>query len=283
MIRCWVFLGEVIPDLFRAVDAVQQECAVLGGILEHIQLLHEGELVAGDEVGGVDQIGGADLVGAEAEMRNRNTSGLLGVVDEIPLGVVLRVIPDDFDGVLVGPHSAVGAEAEEETPGGLGIRGGEVGIVVQAHMGDVVVNSHGETLLGFSLPSSSKTAFTMVGGELLGGETVPTADDADTAAIFPKGTGHIKEEGFSVRSGLLGTIQHRHGLHGFRKGLEQMLRREGAVEANLDDSHLFALSHQIVHCLVSGLGTGAHENDNLLCIRSAHVVEETVFPGPPPW
>ncbi len=42
--------------------------------------------------------------------------GLLGVVDEVALRVVGRVLADDLDGVLVGAHRAIGTEAVEERP-----------------------------------------------------------------------------------------------------------------------------------------------------------------------
>ena len=43
------FTRQVIPHLVRPVDAVEQEDAARHGILEHVEALQEGELVAGDE------------------------------------------------------------------------------------------------------------------------------------------------------------------------------------------------------------------------------------------
>ena len=50
------FARQVIPDFIRAVDAVEQEDAAGLGILEHVEPLQEGELVAGDEIGALSLI-----------------------------------------------------------------------------------------------------------------------------------------------------------------------------------------------------------------------------------
>jgi hypothetical protein len=77
-----------------------------------------------------DQVGGADRLGAEAQVRGGHGAGLLGVVDEVALGVVFGVFgADDLDGVLVGAHGAVGAEAVEEGADGRGLRWRRSGIV----------------------------------------------------------------------------------------------------------------------------------------------------------
>jgi hypothetical protein len=51
---------------------------------------------------------------AEAQVRDRDRAGLLGVVDEVALGEVVRVLADDLDAVLVGADRAVGAQAVEQ-------------------------------------------------------------------------------------------------------------------------------------------------------------------------
>src|SRR5205823_1482880 len=44
------FRWQMIPDLFRFIDAIEQEDTARGSILEHIKALQEGELVTGHEV-----------------------------------------------------------------------------------------------------------------------------------------------------------------------------------------------------------------------------------------
>ncbi len=69
--------------------------------------------MTGDEVGVVDQVRGVDRLFAEAEVRDGDGAGFLGVIDEVGLGKVLGGLADDLDGVLVGADGAVGTEAEE--------------------------------------------------------------------------------------------------------------------------------------------------------------------------
>ena len=104
--------------------------------------------MAGDEVGAVDQVRGADRLRAEAEMRHRDRSGLLGVVDEVALREQVGVLADDLHRALVGADGAVGAETEEH---GLDLAGRprmrEVGVDREAEVGDVVVDADGEMTL----------------------------------------------------------------------------------------------------------------------------------------
>ena len=63
----------------------EQEGAAGLGLADHVVLLQEGEVVAGDEVGVVDQVGCSNDILAEAEVRNGDGAGFLGVVDEVGL------------------------------------------------------------------------------------------------------------------------------------------------------------------------------------------------------
>ena len=118
-------LGQLVPDFGRGVGRVEQEDRARHGRFQHVHLLEEAEVVAGHKAGARDQVGGADRVGPEAQVRGGHRAGLLRVVDEVALRVVRRLAADDLDGVLVGAHGAVGAQAVEERAHGLGIFGGE--------------------------------------------------------------------------------------------------------------------------------------------------------------
>ncbi len=62
------FLRQLCPDLVLVVRAVEQEGCALLGVLQHVVLLEEREVVTGDEVGGCDQVRRANLLLAEAQM-----------------------------------------------------------------------------------------------------------------------------------------------------------------------------------------------------------------------
>ncbi len=150
------FHRQLVPDLIGPEQAVEQEDAAGLGIFEHLELLEEVELVAGHEVGlvGFDQVGGVDRLGAEAQVGGGDRAGLLRVVDEVALGEVIGLFADDLDRVLVGAHRAVGAEAEEHAAHGLFGFDREGRVYVEAGVRNVVVDAHGEVVLGLGLSSA---------------------------------------------------------------------------------------------------------------------------------
>ena len=104
---------QVVPDLVGGKRRVQQERRARRGMLEHVDLVHELELVAGDEAGAVHQVRRPDRLLARAQVGDRDRARFLRVVDEVALREEIRFLADDLDGVLVGADRAVGAEAVE--------------------------------------------------------------------------------------------------------------------------------------------------------------------------
>ena len=66
--RTLYLAGQLVPDLLGTVDAVEQEHPARGGVLEHVQPLEEGELVAGHKVSIAlaDQVRSADRAAARS-------------------------------------------------------------------------------------------------------------------------------------------------------------------------------------------------------------------------
>jgi hypothetical protein len=134
------------------------------GELDDLGSLEQAELVAGDEVRALDEVGRADGLGTEAQVRDGDRPGLLGVVDEVALGEQVRALADDLDRRLVGADGAVRAEPEEhrlDLAGRAGVA--EFGVDRQAQVGDVVVDADREVLLGLARRSSSKTGLIIDG------------------------------------------------------------------------------------------------------------------------
>jgi hypothetical protein len=110
-----------------------------------------------------NQVGGADGVWPKPQVGHGDRAGLLGVVDKVALGVVVRIFADDFDGVLVGPHRTVGPQTVEHGPHhAVGFRL-VAGVVVDGGEGDIIHNAHGEVVLGIGLARLSNTPLTMAG------------------------------------------------------------------------------------------------------------------------
>ena len=136
-----------IPDGLFGVGRGEQENRPFLGGGEEIILLDERGVVTGDEVGRRDEIRVVQLLRAEAEVGRGHGAGLLRVVDEIPLGKVVRFGAEDLERVLVGPHGAVGAQPEEKAAENVLALHLERSVEGEAGAGHVVLDADGEMVL----------------------------------------------------------------------------------------------------------------------------------------
>ena len=114
---------QLIPDPIGRERAVQQERRALIRVAQHVNAFQERELVASHEVRARDEIARFERFWTEAQVRGRNRTRLLRVIDEIALGKEIGVLADDLDRVLVRAHRAIGAETVEQRPHSLGVLG----------------------------------------------------------------------------------------------------------------------------------------------------------------
>ena len=275
---------EMVPNLVGAVQAVEQENGAGRCRTQHVVALEEGELVAGDKAGLVDEVSRVDRLGAEAQVGNGDGAGLLGVVDEIALGVIVGILADDLDRVLVGADGAIRAEAVEHGAHGFGMLGGEAGVEGQAGMSDVLVDADGEVVLGAGLGQLVEDGLDHGRGEFLGGKTVAAADDlgegkGDRAGGNGLGDGgdHVAIERLARGAGFLGAVQDGNALHGGGQGGDEVLDGEGAEKADLENAQLRAALVQVLDGLLGGFGSGAHEDEDVLGVGGADVIEELVL------
>ena len=101
--------------------------------------------------------------GPKTKVRNRHRTRLLRIVDEISLGVVAGILPDNLDGILVGAHRSIGAEAVKHSAHDAVRLDRKLRIVAQAAVTDVVVDANREMIFLDAGAKLSKTAFTMAG------------------------------------------------------------------------------------------------------------------------
>ena len=270
---------QVVPNLVGAERAVQQEGgAVLRGS-QHVDALEEGELVAGHETGLGDEVTGAQRAGPEAQVGGGDGAGLLGVVHEVALREVVGLFPDDLNGVLVGAHGAIGAQAEEQRAHRARDFGGELGIVIQAGVGDVVVDPDGEVILGRGLLQLVIDALHHGGREFLGREAVAAADHLLGDAHFRQCGDDVAVERLTGGARLLGAVENGDRLGASGQRGHKAFDRERPVQADLEDPDLLAGRRHGIHGLVGHIGARTHHDDDALGIRRAHVVEQTILPS----
>ena len=135
--------------------------------------------MAGDEVCFRNQVAGTDRLRSEAQMRDGHRAGFLGVVNEISLRVVVGVLADDLDGILVGADRAVCSQTVEQGADHAVRLGGEGRVVVEAGVGDVVVDADGEVIFWLGLLQIVVDGLDHRRREFLRGESVAAADHAD--------------------------------------------------------------------------------------------------------
>src|SRR5579884_3524390 len=106
----------MVPDLLRFIQAIKQEDTAGAGVFEHIKTFEQRELVAGDELGLVlsYQVGSVDGLWPKAQMGNGHRTRFFGVVDEVALCIILRLLANNLDRVFVGPHGSIRANAPED-------------------------------------------------------------------------------------------------------------------------------------------------------------------------
>ena len=275
-------LSQRVPDLGGRRRGVEQQGGAGCRALEHLRPLDQRRVVAADEPGRVDQVRGPDGVRPETEVGGGLRAGLLGVVDEVPLGVAARVLAEDLDGVLVGADGTVRAEAEEEgaeRPRRLDV---QAAVVREAGPAHVVVDADREAGARLITAELGEDTGHHPRGHLLRGEPVTATDDhrhgppGARAVRLGERAQHVQEERLAERPGLLGAVEHRHPARARRDRGEQCLSREGPVEAKLDHPHLLALGGEIRRGLGGGLGTRAHGDDHALGVRIPVVLDQVV-------
>ena len=264
-----------------APGGVQEEAAAGLDAFEHVVDVHVAGLVAGDEVCRVDQVGALDGLFAEAQVRHGDAAALLGVVGEVALGVQRGVVADDLDGALVGANGAVAPQAPELALHGAFRRGGKGRSGGQAGLGHVVFDADDEVVLGLALFHVLVHGHHVVGAELLGAQAVAPGDErGQPGGALDEGGAHVLVQRVAKCARLLGAVEHGDLLHGLGQHGEEAGDIERAVQAHLDEADLLALLDHGVDDFLDGLAAGAHGDDDVLGIGSAHVVEGLVLaPG----
>jgi hypothetical protein len=107
---------QTVPYFLGPVRRVEKERAPRQCGFQHIVPPQENRLVARYELSLTYKIGRANRFWSESQVRHCDGTRLLGVIHEIALSVVWRLLPDDLYRVLVGSHRTVRPQAVEDRP-----------------------------------------------------------------------------------------------------------------------------------------------------------------------
>ena len=171
-------------------------------------------------------------------------------------------IPDDPDGVLVGPDGAIGAKAIDDRSELIVGLGAEGVVDRQGAVGDVVVDADRE-MVARCLP----TQFIEHGlhhrwGELLRGQSVTPADQPGRGSRPPPRPSprpgfldrvdHIEVKRFTAAARFLATVQHRNRPHAGRQGGHQPLDAERPEQPHLEHTHSLTSGIEGINRFVGG-------------------------------
>ena len=187
------------------------------------------------------------------------------------------MVADDFNGVFVRAYRTVGTQAPELA--GAGALGGGVGIFLhlQRQLGHIVFDADGELFLGAGRLHVAVNGNDLAGGGVLGTQAIAAGIHRYVAefGILQRGA-HIQIQRFAQGARLLGAVEHRNALHGFGQRGDQVFRREGAIQAHLDQADLVARGVHVVHRLLDGFAHGAHGDDDALGVAGTIVIEQLI-------
>ncbi len=147
-------------------------------------------------------------------------------------------------------------------------------------MGQVIVDTHGEVVLGLFLFEVLIHRVDHRGVELLGAQTIPAAHDLDIRhAVLEESGANVEVQGLAEGARFLGPIKHRELLDALRESLEECVHGEGAIQADLQEADLVTFLVHLVDGLLHGVCARAHEDDDVLRVGVADVVEEVIAPA----
>ena len=270
-------VGDEVDELLAIKDGVEQEGATVAETARHIIHVEVGLDVASHEVRRIDLVGGVDGLVAEAEVRAGETTRLLGVVGEVGLAVLVGVVADDLHGVLVGTDGTVRTETVELSLEETLTTHRNLCLLGERGEGVVVDDTHREVVLRLG------ELEVLIDGEDLGrrgvagSQSVASADDERMARVVVEGRLDVEVERLALSTRLLRAVEHGDALHGLRQRLAQVIDRERTIEVDSHHTDLLALLHQVVDALAGRLRGRTHEDDDVLGIGSAVVVEEVIL------
>ena len=279
-------LRQPIPDLLFRPGHIEQHRCTLGGVLQHIKTLQELGCMNGHELGPVDLVTGADRQRAEPQVGYRGGAGFFGVVDEMALGKQVRAFAQNLDTGLVTADSAIGTQTEEQRPAGFRGLNVQFAVHVQREMTDIVPHANGKTGFrgfGFQLVENSADHGR---GKFPGRQTIAPPDHPGQhlaiapAVSFHQGATDFQQQGLTLGSGFLGTVQDCQVLDGIRQSAQETVGGKGPEQSHLEDPDLPTLLRQPLHRLMGAFGPGTHQDDHPVGLGVAEIIKQPVLaPG----
>ena len=194
------------------MGAVQQENRARRGDAQHIAAFDKSKLMAGDKIRLLNKVRGTDRMRPEAQMRNRQRSRFVRVIDEVALSMEAGIFSNNLDAVLVGSNRSVGTKTIENSAYGVGRFNGKGRVVCEISVRDIVIDTDREAVLGFRSCQLIEDGFRHCRRKIFRGETVAAANDARHGLPPTRGGGacqrcqNVQIERLAWRAGLFSLL-----------------------------------------------------------------------------
>ena len=211
-------------------------------------------------------------------MRRGVAARLLGVIGEVCLAVFVGSATDNLNRVFVCTHSTICTKTEEECLKGTLFCHRNLLANGEREVGNIVYDTNGELIAGLSSCEVLEYCEHLCGGGVLRRKTIATTDDegfvlCGDILARSESLNNIEVQGATICTGLFGTVEHADALGGLGKNCAEVFHRERTVEVYGNNTHLLALSSEVVDALFEGLGDRTHSHDYVLSIGRTVVGE----------
>jgi hypothetical protein len=176
------------------------------------------------------------------------------------------------------------SQAPEDRPGDVVGLDGERLVEAHAAVADVVPDAERRPGAGRLVRHLGEQARQHRRGQLLGGEPVADADRARGArearrsreGVLVQRALDVLQQRFADRARLLRAVQHGHDAGRGGDRLQEAARVERPEQPDLDGADLLAAILRPGHGLVGRVGRRAHQHQDAIGVRGAHVLERLV-------
>ena len=264
-------------ELFRLPVAVQQEGAAFFQTSGYIIFMNIGLIVYSHEISSINQIRCHNRGMTETQMGNGYAAGFFTIIGEVALRIHIRVVTDDFDSALVSANSTIAAQAPELAALGAGRSYINACYARQRGVGYVISDADGEVVFRLCACQIVENSYDIARQQILGAQAITATDNHRLAVACIEGSTYIKIQRFAKGARLFGAVQHSDTFYALRNCAHKMLDAERTVQMNYEHANLSAFSVKLLYNSADGFRSRAHDDDDILCILCAIIVEQVIF------
>ena len=160
-----------------------------------------------------------------------------------------------------------------------------MGIVVEAGLGDIVVDPNGEVTFGLRLLQVVVDSLDHRRGEFLGRQSITSSDHHGSGfelavsafQTFMQRANHIEVERFADSAGFFRAIENSNLTNGRGERFEERLHAERAIQANFQQTDFFAAGVEVIDGLMRDFRARAHHEEHPLGIGRADIVKQVIL------